>query len=165
MNCTELTAKEILNYCYGEISSETEEAVESHLSECEACRTELARHRKFLELFDDRGAVVDAGLLVQCRTDLSRALREQVAAEGAHMPVWAGASFKCDGAPARPFACEYSVSRAGGVTALVALGFVARDTRRRRPGGVRAALAEPMFSACGRWIRVPLRATGADFGG
>ena len=47
MTCIDIT-KEIPNYCYGEIASETEEAVESHLEDCPACRTELARHRKFL---------------------------------------------------------------------------------------------------------------------
>ena len=64
MTCTDAT-KEIPNYCYGEISSETEEALESHLADCAACQKELARHRKFLELLDERDPMVDAGLLVR----------------------------------------------------------------------------------------------------
>jgi hypothetical protein len=148
MTCIDVT-REIPNYCYGEISSETEEGVESHLSECEACRTELARHRKFLELFDEREAAVDAGLLVQCRTDLSRALRERIAAEGAHGALWRGRGF-FQNAMERlrdlsrvniPFRVPV------GAMALVAIGFVGARYTPEKFGGVRAALAEPMFSS------------------
>ena len=145
MNCTEVT-QEIPNYCYGEISSEVEESVESHLAECQVCRTELARHRKFLELFDERETVADAGLLVQCRTELSRALRQQATADAGHGAGWRGWHQ----------ATEYlrNLSRVHipfripvGAMALVALGFVAARYTPEKFGGVRAALAEPMFSS------------------
>src|SRR5580658_1890423 len=144
MNCIDVT-KEIPNYCYGEIASETEEAVESHLTDCQDCRTELARHRKFLELLDEREAVADAGLLVQCRGELSRAVRQQVAADAGHSAGWRGWQR----------ATEYlrDLSRVHipfripvGAMGLVALGFVGARYTPEKFGGVRAALAEPMFS-------------------
>ena len=144
MNCTEAT-QEIPNYCYGEISSEVEESVESHLAECQTCRTELARHRKFLELFEEREAVADAGLLVQCRSELSMALRQQAAADAGHGPAWRRWH--------RALEYLHDVSRMHipfripvGAMALVALGFVAARYTPEKFGGVRAALAEPMFS-------------------
>jgi len=145
MNCTEIT-KEIPNYCYGEISSETEETVESHLAECSACRTELARHRKFLELLDDRESVSDAGLLVQCRSELNRTLRRQIAAEGTHGAGWRGwhramESLRDLSRVHIPFRVPV------GAMALVALGFVLARYTPEKFGGVRAALAEPMFSS------------------
>src|SRR5579862_6766774 len=89
MTCIDAT-KEIPNYCYGEIPSETEEALESHLAECDVCRTELARHRKFLELLDEREAVMEAGLLVQCRSDFTRAVRQEMAVNAGHGAGWRG---------------------------------------------------------------------------
>jgi anti-sigma factor RsiW len=144
MNCTEVTL-EIPNYCYGEISSEVEEAVEYHLAACEPCRTELARHRKLLELFDEREPVVDAGLLVQCRSDLSRTLRQQIATDAGHSAGWRGwrnamRHLHDLSHVSIPFRIPV------GAMALVALGFVAARYTPEKFGGVRAALAEPMFS-------------------
>jgi hypothetical protein len=145
MTCIEVT-KEIPNYCYGEISSELEEAVESHLPDCIACRTELARHRKFLELLDERDAIVDAGLLVQCRNDLTRAVRQQLAVEAKHGPGWRGWQR----------VTEYlrDISRVHipfripvGAMALIALGFLGSRYTPEKFGGVREALAAPMFSS------------------
>lgn len=145
MNCTEAT-QEIPNYCYGEISSETEEAVESHLTECRNCRTELARHRKFLELLDERDAVADAGLLVQCRTDLSRTLRQEVAANAGHGRGWRGWHRAME--QLRELSHVHIPFRIPvGAMALVALGFVAARYTPEKFGGVRAALAAPMFSS------------------
>jgi anti-sigma factor RsiW len=89
MNCTDVT-KEIPNYCYGEVSSEAEEAVESHLADCKTCQTELARHKKFLTLFDERTAMVDAGLLVECRAKLSAAVKLEATARAQHGAGWRG---------------------------------------------------------------------------
>ena len=61
-------------YCYGELSSEFEEAIEQHLAECAKCRAELGRQRKFLEVLDSRGDAVDAGLLAICRNELRSAI-------------------------------------------------------------------------------------------
>jgi len=145
MTCIEAT-NEIPNYCYGEISSEAEEALESHLDGCEACRTELTRHRRFLELLEEREPVVDAGLLVDCRNDLSRALRQTIAAEEQHGAGWRGwrrftqriHDFSHINIPFRVPV---------GAMALVALGFVGARYTPEKFGGVRAALAAPMFSS------------------
>ena len=148
MNCTEAT-QEIPNYCYGEVSSEIEEAVESHVADCESCRTELARHRKFLELLEERGSLsdtgVDAGLLVQCRNDLSRAIRQEAAVNAGHSRSWRGWQ--------RVMEQLRSLSQVNipfrvpvGAMVLVALGFVGARYTPEKFGGVRAALAEPMFS-------------------
>jgi hypothetical protein len=142
MTCTEAT-QEIPNYCYGEVSSEIEEAVESHVAGCENCRTELARHRRFLELLDERDTVPDAGLLVQCRNDLSRVLRQGKTV--AHGPAWRGwhnfsESLRNLAHVNIPFRVPV------GAMALVAIGFVGARYTPEKFGGVRAALAAPMFS-------------------
>lgn len=145
MTCLEAT-KEIPNYCYGEISSETEEALESHLAECLVCQKELARHRKFLELLDERDAMVDAGLLVQCRNDLTRTLRQRIAVENSHGAGWRGwqraSEYLRDLARVHiPFRIPV------GAMALMALGFLGARYTPEKFGGVREALAEPMFSS------------------
>lgn len=149
MNCIEVT-REIPNYCYGEISSEAEEAVESHLAGCDLCRTELARHRKFLELLDERDAVADAGLLVQCRSELSAALRAQAATEAGR----SGIRQRLDRTVRNAMEYLRDLSRVHipfripvGALALVALGFVGARYTPERFGGVSATLAEPMFSS------------------
>ncbi len=149
MKCAEAT-QEIPNYCYGEISSEIEESLESHVADCENCRTELARHRKFLELLEERESLsdsgVDAGLLVQCRNDLSRALRQETAIEAKHGRGWRGWQ--------RMMEQLRELSRVNipfrvpvGAMALVALGFIAARYTPEKFGGVRSALAAPMFSS------------------
>jgi hypothetical protein len=145
MNCTEAT-QEIPHYCYGEISSAIEESLESHLADCAPCRTELARHRKFLELLDERDPVADAGLLVACRSQLSAALRQRHAADASHGAGWRGWH--------RALEQLREISRVNipfripvGAMALVALGFVGARYTPEKFGGVRSALAEPMFSS------------------
>ena len=53
MKCAEVVEQFPL-YSYGEVSSEVEERVESHLAECANCQTAFARHRAFLESLDQR---------------------------------------------------------------------------------------------------------------
>jgi hypothetical protein len=137
--------REIPNYCYGEISSELEEAVESHLADCAVCQTELARHRKFLELLDERDAMVDAGILLQCRNDLSRTVRQRIAVESTHGAGWRGwhraTEYLRDLARVQiPFRIPV------GALALVAIGFFGSRYTPEKFGGVREALAAPMFS-------------------
>ena len=76
MNCTEIS-RQIPLYCYGEISSEYEERIESHLAQCSVCREELARYRSFLELLDEREELNGAPLLANCRADLRSALSRE----------------------------------------------------------------------------------------
>ncbi len=145
MTCMDAT-KEIPNYCYGEISSEAEEALESHLEGCETCRTELARHRKFLELLEEREPMLDAGLLVECRNDFSRALRREIAAEEQHGAGWRG--WRRFTQRVHNFAHVNIPFRVPvGAIALVALGFVGARYTPEKFGGVRAAVAAPMFSS------------------
>lgn len=135
MTCND-AINEIPNYCYGEIASDTEEALESHVAECEACRGELAKHRRYLELLDERETVPDAGLLLECRSSLSAVLRQ-------------------DQLPAKPsivdrlqdlFTTQIPFRVPIGAMALVAVGFFGARYTPEKFGGVRAALAEPLFS-------------------
>jgi hypothetical protein len=145
MTCLDAT-KEIPNYCYGEMSSDTEEALESHLAGCSVCQKELARHRKFLELLDERDAMVDAGLLVECRNNLSRAVRQQVAVNSSHSAGWRG--WHRVGEYLRDLSRVHIPFRIPvGAMALMALGFIAARYTPEKFGGVREALAEPMFSS------------------
>ncbi len=144
MKCQEVTL-EIPNYCYGEIASETEEALESHLADCGDCRVELERHRKFLELLDERPAVADAGLLVQCRSQLSATLRQEAAAGASHGAGW---RFFHNGMERlRELSRVHIPFRVPvGAMALLAIGFFGARYTPEKFGGVRAALAEPVFS-------------------
>ena len=86
MNCGEVKSQ-IVFYVYGEISSDAEERVESHLAGCAECQAELARHRKFLEAVDQRDEFEDDVLLAACRTGL----RNSFAKSPERAPkVWGG---------------------------------------------------------------------------
>jgi anti-sigma factor RsiW len=136
MSCHEI-GREISLYCYGEVSSEVEERVEAHLAECSDCRHELARHRAFLELIDQREDVTDASLLSVCRVGLRNALHED--AKPAHQR-WLESL--------RSFAhFDIPFRIPVGAMALIALGFFGARFTPARFGGVQAGLAEPMFSS------------------
>jgi hypothetical protein len=81
MNCQEII-NEIPLYCYGEVSSETEEAVESHVAQCAACRTELERQRSFLDMMDRREDLGEAALLAGCRAELRARIAPQARRAG-----------------------------------------------------------------------------------
>lgn len=145
MTCLDAT-KEIPNYCYGEISSETEEALESHLTGCSDCQKELARHRKFLDLLDERDPIVDAGLLVECRNNLSRAVRQQAAIDSTHSAGWRGWQRVTD--YLRDLSHTHIPFRIPvGAMALIAIGFFGARYTPEKFGGVREAMAAPMFSS------------------
>ncbi len=148
MICLDAT-KEIPNYCYGEISSEIEEALESHLAGCSVCQNELARHRKFLELLDERDPMVDAGLLVECRSNLTRSLRQQIAVESTHSAGWRGwrRITKSLRDLSRAFTSR-SASPSGAMALIATSASSSPASLWRNSGGVRGeALAEPMFSS------------------
>ena len=48
MKCAEVI-EQFPFYSYGEVSSEMEERIESHLAECADCRQAFAKHRSFME--------------------------------------------------------------------------------------------------------------------
>jgi anti-sigma factor RsiW len=141
MTCAEVV-RQIPFYGYGEISSEVEEQIESHLELCPECRNELARHRAFLDALDERDDVMDPTLLTTCRAGLRRQL-EAESVPAAHQPWFDTVR--------RVFSFHIPVRIPVGAAALVALGwfvlgwFGARYAPARF-GGVRAGLAEPMFS-------------------
>ena len=118
MSCEEIK-QEIPLYSYGEVSSEIEEKIETHLADCTACRAELERHRKFLSVMDGRDSEVDTGLLVACRSDLRTHLTPQ---------------------PKRSFwNWQIRFSVPVGAMALVAMGFFA--------GRMLPDTSEPLFSS------------------
>src|SRR5665213_3446231 len=139
MNCAEII-REIPLYSYGEISSDAEERIESHVSECAACRQELARHRAFLEALDERDDATDAALLTTCRTDLRRQLQAEAAKTSGGRWRWLEslAGFSRFHIPLRiPV----------GAMALVARGWLGARYTPERFGGLRAGLTMPMFSS------------------
>ena len=68
MSCAEIS-RQIPLYCYGEVGSEAEERIESHLTECPACRDELARYRLFLELLDTREDALEVAALARWQVE------------------------------------------------------------------------------------------------
>ncbi len=141
MNCAEVN-RQIPLYCYGEVDSEIEERIESHLGECLACQDELAKHRSFLELMDQRPHAADAAgadldsLLVACRSELRRTMSDAPALRGG---TWLDAL--------RGLANLHIPFRIPvGAAALVALGFFGARFAPEKFGGMRASVADPMFS-------------------
>jgi hypothetical protein len=137
MNCNEVV-EQFPFYSYGEVSSEAEERIESHLSECADCRRAFAKHRSFMEALDQREDVSEAALLTTCRIDL----RRQLAAEAVRKTRrgW--------------FESLRDLSRFHiplqipvGAIALVALGWFGARYTPEKFGGIRAGLTQPMFSS------------------
>jgi hypothetical protein len=137
MKCEEIV-EQFPFYSYGEVSSEVEERIESHLAECADCRGAFAKHRSFMEALDQREDVTEAALLTTCRVDL----RRQLAAETARKTRrgW--------------FESLRDLSRFHiplqipvGAIALVALGWFGARYAPEKFGGIRAGLTQPMFSS------------------
>lgn len=138
MNCKEALI-EIPFYVYGEVSSEVEEKIETHLDECPECNEELERHRAFLHVVDQRAGLTDAALLTACRADLRHALQAEPAVSGGWEGWFAGL---------RNFSKIHIPFRVPvGAMALVLLGWLGARYAPEKFGGVRAGLAEPMFSS------------------
>jgi len=135
MKCAEVV-EQFPFYSYGEVSSEVEERIESHLAECANCRQAFAKHRSFMEALDRREDVAEGALLAACRVDF----RRRLAAEAAHT---AGGWFE----RLRNFSQFQIPFRIPvGAMALVALGFLGARYTPEKFGGVRAGLTQPMFS-------------------
>jgi len=70
-------------YLYGEVSPATEEAVEDHVAGCTACAREFKLQKAIHSALDVQEVTVPAGLLQECRGDLSRRVgREPVPHRG-----------------------------------------------------------------------------------
>ena len=135
MKCSEVTEQFAL-YSYGELTAEAEEAVESHLAGCAGCQAAFAKHRRFLEALDQRETGAEDAVLSQCRFDL----RRQLAAENARKSTGWLESLRDLAHVHIPFRIPV------GALALVALGFFAARYTPEKFGGIRAGLAQPMFS-------------------
>lgn len=135
MSCAEIV-RNIPLYCYGEVSSELEERIEAHLGGCPECAAELNRHRSFLEALDGREDLGAASMLVACRSSLRQALQ----AERSPRQSWFEA-LKGFSQWHIPFRIPV------GAMALVAVGFFAARYTPEKFGGIRAGIAEPMFSS------------------
>ncbi|HZL57751.1 MAG TPA: HEAT repeat domain-containing protein [Bryobacteraceae bacterium] len=138
MNCAEVI-RQIPFYCYGEVDSDAEERIESHLAECPNCRNELAQHRSFLELLDARADARQndsaASLLAACRNSLRQTLSSRPQPGHSWLETLRGfANFHI------PFKVPV------GALALVALGFFGARYTPEKFGGVAAGLADPTFS-------------------
>jgi hypothetical protein len=136
MNCDEVV-RQIPLYCYGEVSSELEERIESHVAVCPACTAELTRHRSFLDVLNEREDLSEASLLAACRADLRAAMTTA--------PAPVRRSLLDHLRNVAQFHIPFRIPV--GAMALVALGFFGARYTPERFGGMRAGLAEPMFSS------------------
>lgn len=123
-------------YSYGEVSSEVEERIESHLAECANCRQAFARHRSFMEVLDQREDVAEGALLTACRVDF----RRRLAAETTRTPGSWLERLRNFSQFQIPFRIPV------GAMALVALGWLGARYTPEKFGGIRAGLTQPMFS-------------------
>ena len=90
MKCEEVL-RAIPLYVYGEVSPATEEGVEDHVAGCAACAREFKLQRAIHSALDThefaaRDAMLPAGLLQECRGDLSR----RIGREPVHHHGWFG---------------------------------------------------------------------------
>ena len=126
-------------FLYGELSFDEEDALESHLDGCDACRAELAAEKRFHQSFHEAETGFDLELLRECRqmigarvsaasagTSVYARLRELFSIR-VHLPT-----------AAQPF----------GALALVAMGFFGARMLPPGPlgGMVAANLTEPLAS-------------------
>jgi hypothetical protein len=140
MNCEDVK-RQIPLYAYGELTSETEERIESHLAACAPCSIELERQRSLMEALDERPRVLEGTLLATCRAELRQRLesdpRLRQGAGG-----WRGFMRKLHGFS------EFNIPLRipAGALALVALGWLGAHYTPAKFGGVEASIAPPMFS-------------------
>lgn len=73
-------------YLYGEVSPATEEALEDHVAHCTDCAREFKVQKAIHSALDTREMTVPAGLLQECRGDLSR----RIGREPVHNSGWFG---------------------------------------------------------------------------
>jgi hypothetical protein len=150
MKCEEVVQAFPL-YLYGEVSPATEEAIEDHVAGCNVCAKEFKLQKAIHSALDahefaTRELTVPAGLLQECRGDLSR----RVGREPVHYRGWFGLAdwfhdLMHNGLPVRvPLSAM----------ALIAMGyFAARLTGPAQIGGATTAgLENSAFSSAVRAI-------------
>jgi HEAT repeats/Putative zinc-finger len=135
MKCAEVI-EQFSFYSYGEVSSEAEERIESHLADCANCRQAFAKHRSFMRVLDQREDVAEETILTTCRVDF----RRRLAAESTRT---AGGWIE----KLRNFSQFHIPFRIPvGAMALIALGWLGARYAPEKFGGMRAGLTQPMFS-------------------
>jgi hypothetical protein len=135
MKCEEVV-EAIPLYLYGEVSPATEEAIEHHVAGCAACAKEFKLRKAIHSALDAHEVSVPAGLLQECRGELSR--REMTPRRG-----WLH-DFLHDG---------FNLRIPLGAMALIALGyFAARVTGPATDGPNQASLENAAVSSAIRAI-------------
>ena len=129
-------------YSYGEVSSELEERIESHLAECGDCRRAFEKHRLFMKVLDQREDVTEPALLTSCRVDLRRQLAAETA-RGNRPWSWSGWFESLGNLSQFHIPLRIPV----GAMALIALGWLGARYTPEKFGGIRAGLTQPMFSS------------------
>jgi hypothetical protein len=133
-------------YSYGEVSSEAEERIESHLAECANCQREFAKHRTFMDALNQREDVTEAALLTTCRIDFRRQLAREPARKASAW-TW-GDLFRRNWVDSLRNISQFHIPLRipVGAMALVALGWFGARYAPEKFGGIRAGLTQPMFS-------------------
>jgi anti-sigma factor RsiW len=124
MTCEE-TRKNLPLFLYGELSFDEEELVESHMDECPACRTALAREKAMFRALDEAETVPAPRQLEESRAELRRrlSLAGRMATSSAPMvgsnwwdKVREGFTIRFHFAP--------GIAQVAGAAAMLALGFL-----------------------------------------
>ena len=138
MTCHE-AKDQIPFYVYGEVSSEVEERLETHMESCALCTDELKQERVFLEALDRREDLSDAVLLTRCRAELHGGLSLEAAAPKQWRGWFTGL---------REFSALHIPFRVPvGAMALVLIGWFGARYTPEKFGGAEAGLGQPMFSS------------------
>jgi hypothetical protein len=82
MKCDEIV-RTLPLYLYGEVSPAIEELVEDHVAGCPECARELEIHRAMHAALDAEQMPLPAGLLQECRGDLTRSIAREASASRA----------------------------------------------------------------------------------
>ena len=77
-------------YLYGEVTSAVEEQVEDHVAGCAPCRQELDFQRAVHAALNSREMTVPAGLLQECRGDLTRRVAREAGMRASESQGWFG---------------------------------------------------------------------------
>jgi hypothetical protein len=91
MKCDDVV-RAIPLYIYGEVSPAAEEAVEDHVAGCQSCAQELRLQKAVHAALDAREMAAPAGLLQECRGDLTRRLTREAESLPGAGHGWSGMS-------------------------------------------------------------------------
>jgi hypothetical protein len=153
MKCEE-AVRAIPLYLYGEVSASVEELLEDHLAGCAVCAQELSLQKAVNTALDSREMMVPAGLLQECRGDLTRRVGRQAAQQQAESQGWFGLGSWLRDLMHHGIPFRVPVS----AMALIAVGYFAARLTNPTPFGssalpvTSASLETPGFSSAIRSI-------------